>query len=102
MTFEDKVGLVSKRFKQIIEKKYSILDIKLFGSAARGDISRSSDIDITVKLPKVNRAIEEELFDIAYDLELEHDCIIDVIVITEKMGNSIPLYQNIEEEGITI
>ncbi len=55
-----------------------------------------------VKLPKVTRKIEEALFDIAYDLELEHDCVIDVIVLSEDMENKIPLYQNIEKEGIAI
>ena len=102
MTFEDNVGLITMRFRQIIEKKYNIIDMKLFGSSARGDYSKGSDIDIMVKLPIVNRNIEEELFDIAYDLELEYDCLIDVIVIPENMKNNIPLYQNIEKEGISI
>lgn len=102
MTFQDKVGLVTKQFKQTVEEKYNIIDMKLFGSSARGDFSKSSDIDILVRLPKVDRNIEEELFDIAYDLELEHDCLIDVIVLPENMVNSIPLYQNIEKEGVAI
>ena len=76
--------------------------MKLFESCARGDYSKISDIDIMVKLPIVNRNIEEALFDIAYELELEHDCLIDVIVLSEGMENNIPLYQNIEKEGIAI
>ena len=102
MTFKDKVELISKQFKRSIEEKYNIVDMKLFGSSARGDFSKSSDIDIMVRLPKVDRTIEEELFDIAYDLELEYDCLIDVIVLAEDMIDSIPLYQNIEKEGVAI
>ena len=102
MTFKDKVDLISKQFKQSVEKKYDIVDMKLFGSSARGDFSKSSDIDIMVRLPKVDRTIEEDLFDIAYDLELEYDCLIDVIVLPEDMIDSIPLYQNIEKEGVAI
>jgi len=102
MTNEDKIKMVTKQFKRTVEKKYNIVDMKLFGSAARKEHSRSSDIDIMVKLPKVNRAIEEDLFDIAYDLELEHDCLIDVIVLPETLNHSIPLYQNIEKEGVAI
>jgi len=102
VTFKDKVELISKQFKQAIEEKYNIVDMKLFGSSARGDFSKSSDIDIMVRLPKVDRTIEEELFDIAYDLELEYDCLIDVIVLPEDMIDSIPLYQNIEKEGVAI
>ena len=102
MTFKDKVELISKKFKQSIEEKYKVVDMKLFGSSARGDFSKSSDIDIMVRLPKVDRTIEEELFDIAYDLELEYDCLIDVIVLPEDMIDSIPLYQNIEKDGVAV
>ncbi|MBN2285769.1 MAG: nucleotidyltransferase domain-containing protein [Tissierellales bacterium] len=102
MTFEDKVRLITKQFRQIVEKRYDILDMKLFGSSARGDHSSSSDIDIMVRLPIVNRNIEEELFDIAYDLELEHDCLIDVIVLPKNFDMTIPIFQNIENEGITV
>jgi predicted nucleotidyltransferase len=102
VTFKDKVELISKQFKQSIEEKYKVVDMKLFGSSARGDFSKSSDIDIMVRLPKVDRTIEEELFDIAYDLELEYDCLIDVIVLPEDMIDSIPLYQNIEKDGVAV
>lgn len=102
MTYKDKVECITKRFKQMVEKKYTILEIKLFGSSARGNYSESSDIDIMVKLPEVNRQIEEDLFNIAYDLELENDCQIDVILFSENTESSIPLYQNIEKEGIAI
>lgn len=102
MINEDKIKLVTKQFKQIVEKKYDIIDMKLFGSSARKEHSQSSDIDIMVKLPKINRYIEEDLFDIAYDLELEHDCLINVIVLPKKLNHYIPLYQNIEKEGIAI
>ncbi|MCD6117932.1 nucleotidyltransferase domain-containing protein [bacterium] len=102
MTFEDKVERITKQFRQIIEKKYNILDMKLFGSSARGDFSNTSDIDIMVKLPIVNREIEEDMFNIAYKLELEYDCIIDIIVLSENIKSIIPLCQNIEREGVAI
>jgi predicted nucleotidyltransferase len=102
MKLEGKIGLVVRQFRQKIENKYNILDMKLFGSSARGDFSKNSDVDIMVKLPFVNRSIEEDLFDMAYDLELEHDCLIDVIVLPENFEVSIPIYQNIEKEGVSI
>ncbi len=102
MKLEGKIGLVVKQFRQKIENKYNILDMKLFGSSARGDFSKNSDVDIMIKLPFVNRSIEEDLFDMAYDLELEHDCLIDVIVLPENLEVSIPIYQKIEKEGVAI
>ena len=76
--------------------------MKLFGSFARGDYSKTSDIDLMVRLPKVDRNIEEDLFDIAYDLELEHDCVIDVIVLPQDIGDNIMIYRNIQKEGLAI
>ncbi|MDZ7723593.1 MAG: nucleotidyltransferase domain-containing protein [candidate division KSB1 bacterium] len=102
MTNNDKIKLITKQFKQKVEKKYNIIDMKLFGSSARLEQTKESDIDIMVKLPKVNREIEEDLFDMAYDLELEHDCQIDVIVLSEEFNHTIPLYKHIEKEGIAI
>lgn len=98
----DKVKLVTSKFRALVEKKYKVLDMKLFGSSARGDFSRDSDIDIFVKLPKVNREIEEDLYNIAYDLELEYDCVIDVIVISKKLESNIPLYKKIQKEGLAV
>ena len=102
MEQRDRIGVIAKQFKQAVEKKYNVIEMKLFGSSARGKHTRHSDIDIMVKLPKVNRRIEEDLFNMAYDLELEYECVIDVIVIPIDFNNNIPIYQNIEKEGIVI
>jgi predicted nucleotidyltransferase len=102
MTYKDKVAAITKQFRQAVESKYNIIEMKLFGSFARGDYTKSSDIDLMVILPKVDRNIEEDLFNIAYDLELEYDCVIDVIVLPQNFNNNIMIYQNIQKESITI
>ena len=102
MTYKDKVAAITKQFRQAVEKKYNIIEMKLFGSFARGDYSKTSDIDLMVILPKVDRNIEEDLFNIAYDLELEYDCVIDCLVLPQDFNNNIPIYKNIQEEGIAI
>jgi len=102
MTHKEKVSEVTQRFKQAVESKYDIVEMKLFGSSARQDYSKTSDIDIMVRLPKVNKRIEEDLFDTAYELELEYDCVIDVFVLPQDFSESIPLYQNILKEGVEI
>lgn len=102
MTYKDKVATITKQFRQTVESKYDIIEMKLFGSFARGDYSKASDIDLMVRLPKVDRNIEEDLFNMAYDLELEYDCVIDVIVLPENFDNDIMIYQNVQREGIAI
>jgi predicted nucleotidyltransferase len=102
MTYKDKVAAITKQFRQTVESKYDVIEMKLFGSFARGDYSRMSDIDLMVRLPRVDRSIEEDLFNIAYDLELEYDSVIDVIVLPQNLGNNIMIYHNIQKEGIAI
>jgi len=102
MTRKDKTAAITKQFRRAVEDKYSIIEMKLFGSFARGDYSRISDIDLMVILPKVDRHIEEDLFNIAYDLELQYDCVIDVIVLPKDFNNTIPIYRNIQKEGIAV
>ena len=93
---------ITQEFKQKVLSRNQVADIKLFGSSARGDSSKQSDIDILVRLPEISRQIEEELFDIAYDLELKCDCLIDVIVLPKDATINIPIYSNIEREGVPI
>ena len=96
------VAQITKQFKQQVLEKYDVVEMKLFGSSARGDSSEFSDIDIMVKLPKVTHEIEEDLFNMAYDLELEHDCLIDIIVLPANIDMDIPICKNIEKEGVAI
>ncbi|HBG77459.1 MAG TPA: hypothetical protein DDW84_01225 [Phycisphaerales bacterium] len=98
----EKTSAITQQFKKAIKQKYNLIEMKLFGSCARGDSSKTSDIDLMVRLPDVNRTIEEDLFNIAYDLELEHDCVIDVIVLPQNFYSNVPIYQNILREGIAV
>jgi predicted nucleotidyltransferase len=99
---DKKANRIAKAFKKEVEKKYRIIEIKLFGSSARGDNNKISDIDIMVKLPEMSREIEEDLFNIAYELELEYDCLIDIIALPNNIDSDLPIVTNIEREGISI
>jgi predicted nucleotidyltransferase len=103
---DPKILFIVERLRSRIEAKYLIREMRVFGSSARGERRRGSDIDVMVCLSELNRTIEEELFDIAYDLELEHDCLIDLIAIGEqdlkgRIG-SAPIYGEIFAEGVAV
>ncbi len=84
------------------------IELRLFGSAVRGDYRNHSDIDLLVLLPgKVDNAIEEKVFDAAYDIELKHGVIFGIIVYAREFWNSevaasMPLHQNIEKESVAV
>lgn len=92
--------------KQRVTAKYPVLEMRVFGSVARGEDTPDSDIDIFVRLPTVTRQIEEDLFDTAYDIELKYNCLIDMIILADNMlrkyAEQVPIYQNIAREGILL
>ena len=101
-----KIEQIVSELKNRILEKYSIKEMRVFGSSARGDRRPESDIDVLIHLSYVNRQIEEDIFDMAYDLELKHDCLIDVIVVDDHVMSSTqgtaPIYEKIRAEGATV
>lgn len=65
-----------KAIKPELEKKYSIRELGLFGSYARGDQSETSDIDILVD---VDGSIGLGYFRLVNDLEDEFRVKVDVV-----------------------
>jgi predicted nucleotidyltransferase len=84
------------------------VELRIFGSVARGDYREYSDIDILVVLPvKVDNAVEEQVFDMAYDIELEYGLVIGTIVYSKDFWYSdraavMPLFRNIQREGLFV
>ena len=93
------------------EKRYwrgfGITDIILFGSKARGEENRYSDIDILVLLEQEpSISIEEEIIDIGFDIELKYDVVLGILVHSKAFWNSkgvlMPIHKEIERDGIMI
>ena len=97
---------IAEELKLHISDKYKMTEMKIFGSTARDRRRPDSDIDIFILLPSVNRKIEEDLFDLAYELELKYDCLIDLIVFDEDSLRDrfsyTPLYRNVISEGVSV
>lgn len=99
---------VGKLKKSLKEKFGKEIELFLFGSAARGESSELSDVDVLILLKKpVSTAVEEEIYDIAYEIGLEFDIVFGIIVHTkkewEKLSNvQSPLVVEIKKEGVKI
>ena len=94
--------------QELVHRFGTDVELRIFGSVARGDYHEYSDIDILVVLPvKVDNAIEEQVFDMAYDIELEYGLVIVTIVYSRDFWYSdraavMPLYKNIQREGLFV
>ena len=112
---KEKNKILNKKESNAISKlKYELLksfpgaELVLFGSKARGDFIDFPDIDILILVDKeVDSELKDKIIEIAYDIELENDIVFGFIIENKESWRSsryrvMPLYQNIEREGVII
>lgn len=93
--------------KNHLRKYYgnSIKDLILFGSRARGDYSETSDYDILVVLANdYTYKDERKIIDLCYDIDLKHDIVIEVHVLSttelKTLRGKQPIFVNALRTGI--
>jgi predicted nucleotidyltransferase len=87
----------------------NIVDLRLFGSEARGDATPESDIDVFVVVqPEHERATPEtRVIDIAFDINLEFNVFISPSVTTPAILNhpiwrETPFIETVLREGVPL
>ncbi|MDZ7697081.1 MAG: nucleotidyltransferase domain-containing protein [Deltaproteobacteria bacterium] len=93
---------------RILKDRFSVEDVILFGSKARGDSDPESDIDLLLlsKRPldwKERHAIVDALFDV----EMKHDVVISIIINTlhdwnDGVCTALPIHDQINREGVAM
>ena len=106
-----KIDTVLNQFVEEINKMLGrrIKKIILYGSYARGDYNKNSDIDIMILVDMTDKEIDEykeKIWNLAYDIELERNIVISPLIRNidkyEKRVNIIPFYINIQKEGVVL
>ena len=100
--FIQKVKIVlGNRVKKII----------LYGSYARGDFNKSSNIDIMILTDLNEKELESyrnKIYNIAYDIESENNFEIELSPLIKNIDkynarvNIVPFYTNVQKEGIIL
>ena len=94
--------------KQLVHKVDPKAQIILFGSYARGDNNKNSDIDLLILLDKENISYldEKQITYPLYDIEFETGQIISPLVLSkfdwESKHRITPFYTNVKKEGIVL
>ena len=119
-----------KELKERINEKYPETELILYGSKARGDYHKYSDLDVLVlingnigkeieeyyvdlydgeqiKVIGVVNGIKKEIRDIAYDIELDYDVVIGLIIEYDYYWNNGPIthwpfHENVDKDGISL
>jgi uncharacterized protein len=84
-----------------------LVELRLFGSKARGDATADSDLDVAVVTDGENRRSDAEVVDIAYDVDLAYDVYISPrmlpqSVLHDPVWSLTGFVRAIEREGIRL
>jgi predicted nucleotidyltransferase len=97
-----------ERVKTAVRSLSPAAEIILYGSRARGTAKADSDWDFLILLPSPeDKALEAQIKDRLYDLELETDTVLNSIIRDKQEWMSeryavVPLRRQIEIDGIAV
>ena len=108
MCIEDKLDTISAQMVLIYRKIYgdAVTEVYLYGSYARGDFEKDSDVDIVAIVKGERSALQDKLrtiWDLSAEIGLEYDIVVSPTVIPydefEAYKEVLPYYRNIVNEG---
>lgn len=84
-----------------------LVEVRLYGSWARGDAAPDSDVDLAVLVQKADPATWQTVQEEAARLSLEHDLVLSVHLLSQEEWEDLQRLQTLyarrlEEEGISL
>lgn len=105
LTSDEKKAVES--LKNMISRKYKLVDFVLYGSKASGSDTEESDIDVMVETEEESRDVRWDIYSMAAEVNMAFGCVISPILFSRReleegpMDES-PIYRRIAKEGIRI
>ena|SRR3990172_9163027 len=96
---------IVREFQRRVAAITPLLDLRVFGSRARGNAAPDSDLDVFIELAECSLELRQRISEIAWEVGFEMDRVISTLVATRAelehgaMGAN-PLILNVEREGI--
>ncbi len=93
-----------EQLKTELLNRSDVLDVKLFGSKARGDATESSDVDIMIEIEQTTPEALSEIVDLVFRINVEYETLISVVTfdraeLEEGPMSESPLYRRVQREG---
>lgn len=96
-------------FKKRVQEQYpgELVRLILFGSKARGNAKKESDIDLLVVIRSEDWKLGDRIRELGYHLELGHGIVLSIQVISQRHLNQLRVIRSqfleeVEREGIVV
>jgi predicted nucleotidyltransferase len=96
---------IAQEFQRRLMAIAPVLDLRVFGSRARGDAAPDSDLDVFIELEECTPELRQLISETAWEVGFEMDRVITTLVTTRgeleygAMGAN-PLVLNVVREGV--
>lgn len=97
------------RFADELRRRFgdAVVDVRLFGSFARGEAHEDSDVDVAVVLERVDGPIHRDVIDLATDVGLPMELhisptVFDRATYEKWRRQERPLVMDIERDGVRL
>ncbi|MEK6751891.1 MAG: nucleotidyltransferase domain-containing protein [Chloroflexota bacterium] len=91
--------------KRLMEELGQPIKVIMFGSQARGDATKESDIDLLVILPSLDSKMLNLAFDIAWEVGFDAGKMISIVPAEKNELKRLavsPFYRAVKREGVTV
>lgn len=100
---QDKERKIVEKFKQMVSQKVHVHEVRVFGSRARGDATKESDLDVLIVVVHLKKHIS----DCAWEAGFPEDIIIMPVVISLDVLKNTPIREsvfirNVYREGVSV
>ncbi len=98
---------IARELKQRLSQVVTVLDFRVFGSRARGDADEYSDMDVYIKVDRLDKGLKEKVRQIAWEIGFDHLIHISPLIFTraeieDSPLRASPIIESISEEGVAV
>ena len=98
---------VIEKFKQLVSRKVTVFELRVFGSRARGNATEESDLDVLVVVDRLDHSTEKYISECAWEAGFHADVLIMPVAVSIGTVKNGPLREsvfikNVYREGVSV